>query len=98
MFKPDDKIKFKGENRPYHVQACDSRYLICTKPFNLKKSVLYTIVDFKENIRGTENLVFCMGFETRKLCKEALKRLQSGYSEISYRNRIRLDIERVWRY
>lgn len=92
-FAVGDKIKFKGEKHSYTIQACNERYLICTKPFNAKNTVLYTVVDLKQKIRGTENLVFCCGFETKELCEEALVRLQSGESEISHRNRVTLDIE-----
>lgn len=87
------KIKFLEEKRPYQIQSENDRYLICTKPFNLKKTVIYTIVDLKEQIRGTENLIFCMGFETKELCDEALVRLESGETEITRRNRIGLNIE-----
>lgn len=89
-FKIGDKIQFDGERNAYTVRACDSRFLICTKPFNLQKTVLYTIVDLQERIRGTENLVFGMGFETDEDCQEALQRIQSGETEISHRNRVKL--------
>lgn len=89
-FKVGDKVYFAEENKPYTVRACDSRYLVCTKPFNLRKTVLYTIVDLVEKVRGTENLVFCMGFETDEECEDALRRLQSGETEVSYRNRVKL--------
>jgi hypothetical protein len=62
---------------------------------SLKKSPIYTIVDLDNNIRGTENLIFCMGFGTKKLCEEALKRLSNGESEIRSRNRIPLNIVKV---
>lgn len=90
-----DKIKFKSEKQRYTVQACDNRWLVCTKPFNVRKTVMYTIVDLKENIRGTENLIFCSGFETKKQCEEALERLQTEFSDISRRNFVSLDIESV---
>lgn len=78
VFKVGNKVHFEGERNAYTIRACDSRYLICTKPFNPRKTVLYTIVDLLEKVRGTENLVFCMGFETDEDCQEALQRLQSG--------------------
>lgn len=90
--KVGDKLRFAEEKQRYTVQAADERYAVCTKPFNPCRTVLYTIVDFQQQVRGTENLVFCMGFETRKLCREALVRLRSGVSEVSYRNRVRLSI------
>lgn len=61
-----------------------------------KKEVVYTIIDFEKNIRGTENLLFCMGFKTIKLCKEALERLTSGETEISRRNQVGLNIKIVY--
>jgi len=93
-YKVGDKIRFVEEKRPYIIQARNARFLICTKPFNLKSSVMYTIVDLEENIRGTENLVFGMGFENKSLCEEALKRLSSRETEVSHRNRIALNIDK----
>lgn len=124
------KIKFREEKLRYTVQASDERFVICTKPFNLMKSytrpkrctVLYSIIDFKENVRGPENLIFGMGAETRQDCREMLERLngyespeeraesiecykQAGiegppppptHSEVSYRHRIELDIEKIF--
>lgn len=92
LYKTGDKIKFVEEKRPYKIRACNERFLVCTKPFNPKHTVMYTIVDLKENVRGTESLIFCMGFETDEECKEALERLISGETEVSYRNRIQLNI------
>lgn len=98
-----DKIRFEEEKQRYTVQACNARFAICTKPFNLKKTVMYTIVDLDENIRGTENLVFGLGAETKKQCKEMLERLTNEKSktcnfktEVSHRNRIPLDIAAIY--
>lgn len=93
--KKGDKVWFPGQKQGYTVRVRNNRYAICTKPFNLKKSVMYTIIDFKEQIRGTENLIFCMGFETDKHCEEALQRLIEGKSEISRRSRVPLVIEKM---
>ena len=94
VFSVGDRIWFKSEKRPYRVKASDERFVVCTKPHNPQRTVLYTIIDFKRQVRGTENLVFCMGFETDELCKEALERLQKGESEVTYRNYVPLDIVR----
>lgn len=93
--KVGDRIWFSGEKQGYTVKACNDRYIICTKPFNLRKTVLYTIIDLDENIRGTENLIFCMGFKTNEKCSEALERLISGQSEVSHRNRVQLNITKI---
>lgn len=69
------KIKFLSEKQRYMVQASDERFAICTKPMNALKTVLYTIIDFEEDVRGPEDLIFGMGAETRELCEEMLGRL-----------------------
>lgn len=96
-YKVGTKIKFREEKLRYTVQAANERYAVCTKPFNAKRTVLYTIIDVNENVRGTENLIFGMGAETRKQCEEMLARLTDPESptEVSHRNRITLRIEVV---
>lgn len=87
-YKYNDKIKFDEEKQPYRIRACDQRYLICTKPYNPKHTVIYTIVDLKENVRGAEDLIFGAGAETITQCEAMLKRLQTGETKISHRNRV----------
>ena len=62
-YQVGDKIRFKEEKQRYTVQACNDHFAVCTKPFNPKHTCLYTIIDFVNGVRGTENLAFCMGFE-----------------------------------
>jgi len=90
----NDKIKFESEVQRYNVICRNTRYIICTKPFNCMKTVLYTVIDVRLEIRGTEDLVFCAGAETYALCLEMLSRL-GNTTEVSRRNRVPLDIERV---
>ena len=104
MYKEGDKIGFVGEKKPYTIQACDERYLICTKPFNLRHTVFYTIVDLVEGIRGADNYWAWGGrfeYKDKEECKMALKALNDGYVdewgetitiEISTRNRCTLKI------
>jgi len=70
------RIYFAEEKQPYRVKARSKRFLVCTKPFNLAKTVIYTIVDLKEGVRGPENLVFGMGAETDEQCREMVDRLE----------------------
>lgn len=104
LFKVGDQIKFRNEKQRYRIRACNERFLICTKPFNPKQTVIYTIVDLEEKIRGPENLIFGMGFETDTQCLDALNRLMGkdkdvGFpTEISHRNRVPLDIEEIKHY
>ena len=86
-----NRILFAEERRPYRIRAIGKRYAVCTKPFNPKHTVLYTVVDFQKQIRGTEDAVFGMGAETDAQCREMLARLESGQSGISHRNRVRLN-------
>lgn len=96
------KIKFRNEKKRYTVRASNICFLVCTYPINIikrrggkkyehEKTVMYTIVDFKEGVRGTENLVFGFGAETNRECNEMLTRLTEGETEVSHRNRVPLD-------
>lgn len=78
-----DKIYFAEEKRPYTIRACDDRFLICTKPYNFKpKTVIYTIVDLVEGIRGTDNysIGWCDYYETED-CERMLNELQRTANE-----------------
>lgn len=97
------RITFAEERNAYTVRARGERYLVCTKPFAPLRTVLYTVVDLLENVRGTENLIFGMGAETDKDCDAMLRRLEGVAdefsefmpTEVSYRNRVPLNIVRV---
>lgn len=99
--KTGDHVRFADEKLKYQIQAVGARYLVCTKPFNARRTVLYTVVDLEEQVRGTENLVFGAGAESRELCEEMLIRLEGrdpdlGFTtEVSHRNRVPLKIEAV---
>ena len=93
-YKVGDKIKFVEEKHPYTIRACNDRFLICTKPFNPKHTVLYTIVDLQEGIRGRNWWVFNIyEYKDDADCKQCLDDLISGECEISYRHRIKLNID-----
>lgn len=87
-------IWLEGEKQKYTVQVASERYLICTKPFNAQKTVLYTILDLKDLVRGTDNLVFSYGYESKEDCLENMVRLLNGEMEISRRNRVPLRIQK----
>jgi hypothetical protein len=65
------------------------------KRYEHRKTVIYTIVDFANNIRGPENLVFGRGAETDEQCRDMLERLTKGESEVSSRRDVPLDIVAV---
>lgn len=88
-----DKVYLPNEKRPYIVQARNDRYIICTKPFNPRRTVIYFIIDLVRKVRGADNLIFCYGYETREQCQENLKRLENKEMEVSYRNVVPLDFD-----
>lgn len=93
-----ERIWFAEERRPYVVRACDDRYLVCTKPFNIHHTVLYTIVDLHEGIRGADNYWKWGGhYDYQKAldCWQCLDDLYSGEVEISRRNVTKLSIVRI---
>lgn len=99
--KVGDYITLEEESHKYQIQARGERYLVCTKPFNARRTVLYTIVDLVEGVRGTENLVFGGGFESRADCEEAMDRLEGagtrfGHTEVSHRNRVPVRAKTIW--
>ena len=89
--KTGDPVFVWNEVRPYSVKCRDERFIICTKPFNPKRTVMYFIVDLERYVRGTDNSVFCSGYETQEQCEERLKELREGRIEVSYRNYVPLD-------
>ena len=94
---PGSRIKFASERNRYTVRAANERFAICTKPFRVygPDAVVYTIIDFQQNIRGRENLIFCAGFCSDEQCSQALDRLASGETKVSHRHRAELDIESI---
>ena len=96
--KPGDRIFLHDESRPYRVQVCDERYAICTKPFNLRHTVRYFIIDGKEEIRGPDDRVFCEGYETAQQCEDRLRQLQRGEIAVSRRKSVQwIEKGRVFR-
>jgi len=91
-----DKITFEEEKRPYTVRAVsgDGRWVICTKPFNLQHTVLYSIVDFDSAVRGPDDY-HGLGYETPGEIAAAMARLEAGDAEVSVRYDCRLNITRV---
>ena len=79
-YRVGQKIYFKEEKKPYKIRACDERFLICTKPYNFRKeTVIYTIVDLKENVRGRDGYAFGpYSYYKQDDCDIYLKELQKG--------------------
>lgn len=97
--KVGDKVKFTGEKQRYTIKARSDRFIICTKPFNLKKTCLYTIIDLDRMVRGTNDRVFNpYDYMIQEDIDDCLNDLVSGEIEVSYRNCVPLDIDRWWYY
>lgn len=96
-YKVGDRIKFVGERMSYTIRACDERYIIATKPFNLEKTFLYTIVDLRHQVRGSDNHYCLYEYTNEKEARKALKALNKKDSEfeISWRNMTTLKIEKI---
>lgn len=88
-----DKVYIPNQKRPFKVRARDDRYIICTKPFNPRHTVLYFIVDLVDKWRAPDNLIFGLGYETDEDCNQRLKDLQDGIIELSRRRGLPLDID-----
>ncbi len=95
--KVDARITFADERRAYTVQAVssDGRWLVCTKPFPPRSTVIYTVVDTVEKLRGVDNY-WGLGYETREACERACRMFESGEAEFSHRRQpIRYEITKV---
>lgn len=88
------KIWFGSKRHGYTVRASNTAFAILTRPFNIKKTVLYTIIDWELDIRGPSNLIWGTGAETDEECLELLDMLTSGEIEVSSRRCVKLDISR----
>lgn len=77
-YKIGDKVKFKTEKHRYTIRACDERFIIATKPFNARKTFIYTIVDLKKKHRSSDNYYCRFDYEKRSEAEEALKLLNDS--------------------
>jgi hypothetical protein len=83
-----DRVWFTEEKLPYMVRAvsADGRWAICTKPFAAQHSVTYSIVDFRDNVRGVDDRVFSIGYETDQDCLDSLELFHQGVAGHSHRH------------
>ena len=92
-----DRVTFAEEKQSYVVKAVSkgARFAICTKPFNARKTVLYSIVDFEKNIRSADDRIFGGGYETQEQIDENMRDLESGELGLSRRREAPLNIVKV---
>jgi len=83
-----DKIKMDEEVQRYTVQAVNEDFAIMTKPFNARRTYLYTIVDFKRKIRGPSDLLFgpCYELNTQEGAAAFLRQMGEEHLGVSRRH------------
>ena len=106
-YKVGDKIKFKSEVQRYTIRACNDRFIIASKPFNARKTFMYTLVDLQEKERSSDNYYCRFDYLKRIEAEEALELLNKTAEAhddgeylcdgfwLSSRQVIDLDLERI---
>lgn len=93
-----DKIFFVTDKRSYTVKATNELFTICTKPLNIHKTCLYTIIDWRQHKRNRNNMIFNpYDYMKQEDIDQCLKDLTDPehVTEISHRGAVKLDIVRV---
>lgn len=91
IIKAGSRVKFAEENGPYTVKAIGPRFAICTKPFNPRRTVIYTIIDINKRVRSTNDRVFNpYDYKKQSDIDQCLVDLESGSCGVSRRNSIPL--------
>ena len=74
-YKVGDKVKFVDEQRPYTIKACNERFIIATKPYNPKRTFMYTIIDFEHLVRGADNYSCLYEYDKEEEAQKALQNI-----------------------
>ncbi|WP_131818565.1 hypothetical protein [Sphingomonas turrisvirgatae] len=80
-------MRLNGERQRYTVQARNERFVIMTKPFNAKRTYLYTIADLDRGVRGPCNKIFGLPCDVNmpEGATKVLRELEAGEMEVSFR-------------
>lgn len=91
------KISKRNDSDLIWNRVNNGAYFTFTEAYNaLKETIVYTIADFRNNARGSHNLVFNdTDFNDDKDLLELMSKLISGEIELSNRNKIALNISKV---
>jgi hypothetical protein len=78
-----------------HFQVEMGAYFTFTEAFNDNKDApVYSLIDFKENMRSPDNLVFgVFDYFNEHDCQKAIKYLETGKMELSKRNKSELSVD-----
>lgn len=73
----DDRVNLADSKRAWTVRGVTrgGRFVILTQPFNLKRTVLYSVIDFDRGVRGKDNC-YGLGYETDDQVADALHQFQ----------------------
>lgn len=93
--KVGDSVWFKEEVKPYIVRAISSKFAILTKPFNLRKTYFYTIIDLKDGVRSSDDRLFSDSYLTDSDCIQRLDELNRGVIKLSLKEAISCTITRI---
>lgn len=88
------KVRLSGERQRYTVMARNDRFVILTKPFNARRTYLYTIADLNREVRGPCDLIFGLpcDVDTPEGAVEALAMIERGEMGVSTRRAVELSL------
>lgn len=94
-----DRVTFGEERHAYTIRAisADRRWMICTKPFNLQRTVLYCVLDRRGQRRGPDDRLFGPSYETDEDVALALHGFEHDGWEVSVRRDLRINVVAVRR-
>lgn len=96
---PGARVQFAESKRWWKVRAVseDGRFAILTSPFNLRKTLFYTIIDNQRGVRGPDDRIFSSGYETDEQIADRMRELEAGEIKVTQRSSryIELDIVMV---
>lgn len=76
-------------------QVLMGAYCTFTEAFeHNKQAPVYSLIDFEENIKAPDNLVFGIyDYSDEKQCQKVIEDLEAGEIELSHRNRAELSVD-----
>ncbi|OFE10329.1 hypothetical protein A5N83_03145 [Rhodococcus sp. 1139] len=81
------RVQFSESQRWWRVRAAsdDRRFVILTSPFNLRKTVYYTILDTERGVRGPDDRMFSNGYESDSDIADRMRELVAGDIQVNRR-------------
>jgi hypothetical protein len=89
------KLNKREDAALLHHQVEMGAYSSFTEAFKDQNDCpVYSLIDFKENIKAPDNLIFPMiNYFDRSECENVIKDLEKGKIELSKRNRVELSVD-----